>query len=634
MKHIRIDAVADLESQHVALEHVRSKPGLTEPVILAAPLLVCAVRRTKEGLQCWSRDSSRLVRDLLTLEGVTWWHGGGRYDLRWLLGRCLEHGVITSLKLGRGGGIGELRVGRSVHRDSSALWGVPLEVFAQGTGQEKGDLGLACICRSDCGGYCRIRQDASPSERARIAAYCAQDCEALWAGLHRIREWQAELGLVPRWSMAATAWHSARAESNLGEPDPSRSRHEYARDALGSGRAQSLTESAGECTEVDRSGAYAAELRLPIPLGESVRLYGPAARRAWDAGREGIYQAVVRVPESSLPPLPYRSASGRISYPQAGTIIGRWARPELEHGLEQGCELVSLDSAQVYGRSEPALRGFIDRLGVHRFDGSPERRQYVKGVLASLYGALAQRPVSTSILVQPSHVKSCPCEAHQRRREDDEADRERRPSYRSGDCRCLGRCCDGCRGDCGAYQALDEASGIYLARSWRLLDRCHLGAAVYTTARARVALHRKALERDGGADVVCMDTDSITSIWPRSVGESLALGEWRKVATYSSVRIINPRAREATVKDSGKVVRRASGLHRETHKAAFGQAVRDALAWQLVSLPEALRSGSSWRQRPLKKSLQAHVDRWGQERLGDRVRDGATWRAPYVGECE
>lgn len=569
MPGFRVDAVWDIETA-----------DWTE--------FVCGALWTRErGIELF-RDEDDLAEALLTLprSSVAWAHAGGRFDVLWLLDWCRRHACIPRAQVRMSGSaISALSLnGGAVFRDSYRL--IPMSLSKASTmfagGQEKLDLALPCVCGRDCAGFCSVSQSMPLSLRLRLEAYLVADVEALRDTLLNLSEYCAVNAIELRGTVASSSWASAKLHTGIEAAEWDLRAYRFARDGYYGGRVDVARVKAPTINRYDRNSSYPAALREPVPVGE-MRLIPEAkrARMVWNRGNPGVYAVSVEIPEMLAPPLPVHVAN-RIAYPW-GKISGTWTRPELEHAMDCGAKLVSVERALVWGTETALLRPYMEHVWALRANAAtPALGQWLKWLANSLTGALAQSPEHDLIILG------------------DKADDPRWDSV-------------------GIYD------WIWRRTAFRIADRAHVECAGYLTGRARVELHRQILH--AGSGWCYSDTDSVyaTELLTRNVGAEL--GEWKFEGTGQNWVALAPKVYR--YEGSDKVVVRAKGIPdaEESWTALLrgDKATNDA---GVKSFLVAARGPTLFARSFTHKQL-APINEWVGARL--RVHDGTT-RAPHVRE--
>lgn len=485
-------------------------------------------------------DEETFVNELLDVAGDVWSHNGGAFDIKWLLDHCIKRGLSPAIA-SAGARIVSMRVGKARFLDSKALSKLTLKEFTDGLGVMKQRLGIPCIhkpdCDSECQGYCAISRDMYPQLYKRLTTYLQADCESLYLALMRLKEFAATNDLDLSITVGASAWKCAKRWLDLPTAQLSPADHEFMRRTYFGGRVQLFRPESESGRECDVNSMYPSRLReCAVPLSEPERRQGRLARLAYDAGCEGAYCATVNVPESHLPPLPFRTKN-RVAYPW-GEFCGAWTRPELAYAESLGVKILEMDEALVFPDSGIVFAEWVDRMFSLRMAApggkSGPLGTFIKYDLNSFTGKLGSRPDHEKVVVNPDEIIVCPG----------------------------GYCCDACEwGDCcrecGAFIPLSETSPIYSVSEWRLAACAHVEWASYLTSEARIEWHKQATSIDLGWDMVYGDTDSCFSESPRTRRMGKECGEWEDKGAYSNFRGIAPklysfeRAKETIVKAKG-----------------------------------------------------------------------------------
>lgn len=474
-----------------------------------------------------------------------WAHNGGKFDHKWLADHLLRRGVKFQL-IAAGSRIIRLTAPGIEFLDSAALTKMRLSDLTQGLTDAKTETNLPCVCEpgctgrdcralgpacplcagKGCGGYCSISRNMPRELWMRLLAYLESDCRALLAGLQRLRAFALENDLDLSATVGGAAW--ANASRTLGLPKQSLNATDwkFAQQGYFGGRVfVGKTESAA-CYELDVNSMYPSRLAsFPVPTGPARRVQGRDAGAAWDGELPGIYEVVIEVPEMHIPPLPVR-AKDRIAYPW-GRIFGVWTRPEIEHAVEVGGQLVEVRRALVYDRQEILFKAWVEKLFSLRVAAGKKTAMgtWLKFLLNSLTGKFASRPDKERLVVNPDEIRACPCDGNcESGNQCDPATRSERGGCAGGSCR------SGCSRRCGSMRPLGNPRDalVYGNLVWSLDACAHVEWAAYLTAEARVEWHRQATAVDGGTDVVYGDTDSIfpERMRSRAVTWGDDLGKW------------------------------------------------------------------------------------------------------------
>lgn len=458
-------------------------------------------------------DEESLVRRIVSTAGEVWAHNGGRYDHLWFLDAGRRLGLVSNARITLSGvGIVSIKVGKTTLLDSWRVFPMPLATLTNGAKRSLSDL---CTCPTNCGGYCAIRRDMPPHVRARVEEYAIADVVELWKALEDMARYALSIRIDIGWTVAGTAWRSAARELGLPEsPHRSTQSWAFARRGYYGGRDEILKTVSDHGERYDINQTYPAMLSFtPIPIGKPrIRWYGDA-RSDWMRGRPGIYTARCKVPAGTFAPsLPLRSGrTGRLVFP-TGTFTGTWARPEIEHALTCGVEVLEWIDAMTWDRAEILFAPWVKRLFAARFKAGKKSREgiWIKAITNSMTGRLGTRCEVTGVTIDPQDIRP-----------------------HTDDCEDHFAC------HCGAHLLVSRPEitpPIYKTTALRIMSYAHPAWAAYLTAAARVALHRKL-----DPTVVYCATDSryCERSVTRDVGEGL--GQWLHEGPYWNFMAIAPK---------------------------------------------------------------------------------------------
>jgi hypothetical protein len=327
--------------------------------------------------------------------------------------------------------------------------------------------------------------------------------------------------------------------------------------------------------------------KFPIEFLGIVR--GRAARRAFGAGRPGIYEATIRVPESFTPPLPFRVKSG-VAYPW-GSLTGIWARPEIDHAIDCGCTIEQMHGGAIFGSERPIFAPWVDAMFDRRLRYGKRSREgkWLKLVLNSLTGKFGSKSLVRRIQLypEPDAITLCTCR-------------------RGEDC------------GCGGSRPLDTIGRAFEQTiTPPQIDGCaHVPWAAYLTAIARVKLHTAL-----GPDVVYGDTDSIFREGTMPSGSlGSTLGTWDDLGPYSDMSILAPKVYRVQMKDGETIA--AKGIPKPTWDSL---AAGVPVSWESIVGVKRAGSGAFFRRVTQTRTVTPNV--------GRRIEDGPILtRAPSIKE--
>lgn len=225
----------------------------------------------------------------------------------------------------------------------------------------------------------------------------------------------------------------------------------------------------------------------------------------------GIYmsKATIEVSDNEwLPPLGYRSKSGRLFFP-----TGKWTQwfsnVDLELLEDSGGRIEKIHSTQVFEQFYE-LKDYAQTIYDLRNQSSEEyHRQPYKILLNSLYGKFAEREEKQSILVNPESTK-CP-----------HADKNGNPLHPS----------DGIPGSCFQY----VSAGLWMFEDIKRPPHQHVPIAAHITALARRELYRYLLSCS--PNVYYCDTDGFCTTESCITGKQLGGLKLEKTLTPDNAGI-------------------------------------------------------------------------------------------------
>lgn len=556
---------------------------------------------------------------LLAQHGDWWAHNGGIFDNKWALDRANERG-LSCVAIPAGSRIVELRVGKNLRLlDSKALTKISLEELTKGADVSKEKLQLPCVCEQSregesCGGYCSIRRVMPAEQFRRLREYLRADCFSLFGALRSVKRFAEQRSIDLGITVGGAAWRTAKRWLDLPSANLDKSDHAFARAGYFGGRVQIFRKESRSGFEKDVASMYPSRLATrPVPVGNHQRHMGrKKAEPAYSNGLPGIYRAKVTVPESFIPPLPFRHG-GRIHYAH-GELEGTWAKPELDYAQSVGVVLEEVYECVVWEEEKVLFRRFVEEMFAIR-KSAPGGKSgpigtFIKYIINSLTGKFGARPDNDTLDINPDVVRVCVC---------------RNAAF------------NGCT--CGAHEPYGDSPDVFLSTKYRLASCGHVEWAAYLTAEARVEWHRQALSLgNGGVDLVYGDTDSIYSERNRTRNEGFELGQWEPKGPYLDFVAIAPKVywyRRPDEKGEIELHVRGKGL-RLDKQAERAKAKLEPAAKGGVSEVFA-RDGihGTWQGARVGKFFQKqHTTRKVSQGFGDRYlnADGVTTRAPHISE--
>ena len=528
----------------------------------------------------WHDRETDLVNAILRVRGDCHAFNGGRFDALWLLQHLADRDLTAALTLA-GASVVAIRIDfpeedegrkRLVIRDTARLVPMSLAKFSRmfpGT-EQKQDTELPCICpdekkahylrakgRPTCGGYCSITRTMAHSDRRKLETYLAADLASLEQSCDALELYCERNNIDLGGTIGGSAWATALRRCDLltaadwGRAiDAVKGGYQLARSGYFGGRVSVGRTEARVIHSYDINSAYPAALRnLALPTG-GARVVDHSAK--WfDAGKDGVVRARVRVPDSFCPPLPVRTPGPRVSYP-TGEFAGVWAANELRYAMACGVRLLGLGSGIYWGTSTRIFPAFIDDIYRLRYEaiaahetkfGEDGKRsplaQWLKLLANSLTGKFAQDPRSEAFATGSEHLDKIFC---------------RRPSPCFGDLCHTSTCCSHhCKGTCGKWRMYGTGGRFFVRDVISFGAASHVQFAAYLTASTRITLHQEMND-----DFVYSDTDCVKRLRPDTRNVGPELGQFQYEGRYTDWSCLAPKVYAA--RKEGKRQARGKGI--------------------------------------------------------------------------
>lgn len=420
----------------------------------------------------------------------------------------------------------------------------------------------------------------SSADYAKVEEYLRLDCISLFEALAKLKEFARDNDLDLGLTIGGAAFRNAQRYLKFGNDFHNLDEHAFRRGAYYGGRVQTFRKGQfGHGFSYDVISMYPSLLSsLELPVGLPTGKTGTAARRAFDAGKEGLFRVNVDVPEQHIPPLPFRSKK-RLHYPH-GSWEATYTASELREAVSQyGVKVTAFRDARVYSQSARIFGPWVDHIIGLRMKAGKKTPLglFLKRYANSVYGKLASKPDKLRLLINPPRIK-----------EGDEI----------------------------------IADGI-IARRSQTIDSCmHPTWAAYVTSGGRVLLGRKLHETDPSLALYC-DTDGVKCLDRRSFGIGSALGQWEE-EEFSALRIIAPKVYGENKLD-GTLDSKAKGIR--LRKGEMPEVGRHYRARGGVKGAKSVGKRSKFFERN-------DMTRVLNSRTGDRFEiGGGLTRAPHIEEC-
>lgn len=384
---------------------------------------LCGEALSADGEALVSWDADEFADWMFSRSGIWYAHAGGRYDALWLLDVAIRRGLRWEARC-RGAGLLSVKIGDLEVRDSFALVPMGLAKCALMGSVRKLELHLPCTCgQAKCAGYCQlgriVREGPTRAERRTIERYLHADCEALLSMLDALEARAANEGIALGLTVGGTAWKSAKKWLDLTDCTHSLGTYMRIREGYYGGRVEGFCSWAESGHGADIHNAYTAALtRVHLPEGPGCPALPRAASRYLSSGKPCIVTCDVRVPETNVPPLPFRHPD-RLLYP-VGRFTGTWTSVALEYALSQGVVIERVRGGYVWETARPFLKPYAEKVwGLRAGDiakcvcAREDKKAGLtcygcawgamwKWLANSLTGKLAQRPEHESLVFLPN----------------------------------------------------------------------------------------------------------------------------------------------------------------------------------------------------------------------------------------
>ena len=566
---LRVDAVWDIETQ-------------------GWDRFVCGSLWTRASgtVVMWSEDE--FARALLELpKGTTAWaHAGGTFDVLWLLDWLLRAGERPPATITMSGSsIASFAIsGGPRFRDSARL--MPMSLAQASTmfdGQRtKMELDLPCTCGEDCGGYCSISPNLPARQANRLRDYLVCDVEALRDTLDGLAAFALKNNIHLGGTVASSSWNTAKEFCQLEDAVWSSGMYRFVREGYKGGRVEVGITEAPIIKGWDRTQAYPAAMCKPLPCGEPKRLDRKGSEKAYNAGKPGVYEAYVTVPEQHTGMLPVQLHS-RIAYPW-GKVYGHWHRDELRRAEERGARIEQFVESVVWPEEKPFLKPYMQRCFELREAAETKAlKTWLKFLANSLSGAFATGPEREVISIG------------------DFADDDR-------------------------YTPVGRHTWIWSRPIYQISGRAHVGLAGALTTDARVELDRQ-IEHAGEAWAYS-DTDSCKATRELTRNVGTGLGVWKYEGEGEGWECLAPKV--YSYKQDGEREARAKGIRDAVENWDDIRSGAKVTTTRGVNTFKIAVRGDKLFQR---RNTHRHVTpdpRW----CGARIRVGTGTRTPHVDELK
>lgn len=381
-------------------------------------------------------------------------HAGGKYDVQFLLS-LLRHNPDYEVQ----GFISNASVIILKVTDGHNKWSFIDSAFLLQTSIKK--IGEAL-------GYPKGDCDTETAGIAELLKYNRRDCEILYDAIDRFQEWVWENGGQLQATLASTGMQLVRRRFLKRRISTSTVINEKARRAYYASRVEIFRPIMGSGQYWDINSSFPKSMTMPLPA--SVK----KVSSSWNPQELAIVDVTVKVPDSYVPPLPYRY-QGRIFHP-TGTWRGSYTGADLLELEKLGGQILSVHEACHFDAFSDLSEyvKWVYPLKQHAAD--PYHRLIYKFMQNTVYGKFGERGDRFGFVMYPENPHE--------------------------------------------YKMITP--GLYLAEKTDNVPHAHVPISAYITAYSRIALSRFLRAPD---TIFYCDTDSIVCGNEHPFSESDKLGE-------------------------------------------------------------------------------------------------------------
>jgi hypothetical protein len=369
-------------------------------------LRICGVYDKGRGYRAYSSIEQFLREEVTDKNRGKWFyaHAGGMADLTFIVEKILEFanraGFNYSMEASFSGSsaiIVKLCKGKNVWHFVDSYWLLrdKLENIGKWIGYSKGHnvAGWEDMTREE-----RKRWYAE-ADTSDLLVYNHQDCYILWHAIDQFQKTILEMGGQLQMTLASTAMFLFRRRFLTHDIEIPPHVNEAARQAYYSSRVEVFQSHCEEGYYYDINSSFPYAMTFPCP-GQYLGSQRTLPRRP-----DVIYIAdvEVKVPDSYLPPLPYR-VNGRVFFP-----VGSWrtwmTQIDLELLLENGGELLKVHEAMGF---EPFhdLKAYAEKFYELRKKSTNDFEKITgKLLMNSLYGKFGESAEKQQMHLNPTATK-------------------------------------------------------------------------------------------------------------------------------------------------------------------------------------------------------------------------------------
>jgi hypothetical protein len=412
-------------------------------------------------------------------------HAGGKYDVQHILER-LQHDKGAEISAAFSGSsviLARVRRGRDTWTFCDSFYLLPdtLKKIGKTIGLAKGECDFS----------------APISE---LREYNARDCEIVYKGLLMLETGLNELGGEMRITLAASCMNLFRHAYLKRTITTSEALNQTLRPSYCASRVEVFARYAPEAEYFDINSSFPASMTEPQP-GNLVRVTTKPPR---DRNMIWFADCDIEVPDTNLPPLPYKTG-GRIFFPW-GTWRGIFTSADLQLLEETGGRVRKIYRVWHFEPFED-LQAYVDDIYAKKLDaekrGDVFARFLYKRVLVSLYGKFGERTEKDRVLVNPEKT-TCP----------------HKPKHKGNTC----------------IEIISP--GIYRVKEVQDVQHAHVPISSYVTSLSRVKLYHGLAKTK--TRYMC-DTDSNVCGKGEKLPTGDALGEWKHEGTIRNATFLCPK---------------------------------------------------------------------------------------------
>jgi hypothetical protein len=323
-----------------------------------------------------------------------------------------------------------------------------------------------------------------------LREYNERDCLILFEAVRTFEEYLLSIGGQLERTVASCAMGLFRRRYLKREIRTNDDVNKAARAAYVASRVEVFAKECGEANYYDVNSSFPYAMTFQAPgdfLGRSRHLPDPD---------RALYlcELTVTVPMQEIPPLPYRSPSGRIYFP-AGSWRAWFCESDVEALLEHGGVIEEVHDVLLFEPFTDLTDYATDLYEKRRTSATVAEKQVYKILLNSLYGKFAERPEKDKCLINPE-ATGCPHE----------------PRHEGDSCMAMVR------------------PGVWLCEHSEEPAHAHVPISVRITSKARLVLTRELrASADAGHPVFYCDTDGFATTATRPTSDALGALKLEKI---------------------------------------------------------------------------------------------------------